>query len=135
MSPTELIEPITQAGIACAICAATEEVFSVMLGIDIAAGEPQIGQASQDHSGIVAVLGLTGLWTGSGQFSVDSGLAMQIASKLLMADYESVDNDVLDAVAEVSNMIVGNVKTALEETLGPMGLSVPAVAFGGDFET
>jgi CheY-specific phosphatase CheX len=66
---------------------------------------------------------------------VDTGLALHIASKLLMVDYETVDDDVLDAVAEVSNMIVDNIKTALEDTLGPMGRSVPAVAFGGDFET
>jgi chemotaxis protein CheX len=133
--PIESIQSIHQTEIAGAISAATEEVFSVMLGIDIAAGGARIGQASQDHSGIVAVLGLTGNWAGSGQLSVDTGLALQIASKLLMADYDTVDEDVLDAVAEVSNMIIGNVKTALEQTLGPMGLSVPAVAFGGDFET
>ena len=106
-----------------------------MLGIDITAGQPQIGQISQDHSGVVAVLGLTGDWSGSGQLAVDPGLALQIASRLLMADYLEIDADVLDAVAEVSNMIIGNVKTAIEESLGPMKLSTPAVIFGGSFET
>ncbi len=52
-----------------------------------------------------------------------------------MTDFEAVDEDVLDAIAEVANMIVGNVKTTLENTLGAMGLSAPAVFFGGDFVT
>lgn len=129
------IEPITLAEIACAIRNAAKEVFAVMLGVEIAAGDAQTGRAEQDHSGVVAVLGLTGEWGGSGQVSCDSGLALQMASKLLMADYAAVDEEVLDAVAEVANMIIGNVKTSLEHTLGPMGLSTPAVFFGGDFET
>jgi chemotaxis protein CheX len=52
-----------------------------------------------------------------------------------MSNCDSVDEEVLDAIAEVANMIVGNVKTSLEHTLGPMRLSAPAVFFGGDFAT
>lgn len=81
------------------------------------------------------MLGLTGAWGGSGQLSCDRELAVHIARQLLMSDCASVDEEVLDAMAEVANMIVGNVKTHLEQTLGPMGLSTPAVFFGGDFET
>jgi chemotaxis protein CheX len=129
------LEPITLSEIGCAIRAATEEVFAVMLGNPVDAGEAQIGRVSQDHSGVVAVLGLTGAWGGSGQVSCQSNLALRLASKLLMSSYEAIDEDVLDAIAEVANIIIGNVKTALEPTLGPMGLSTPAVFFGGDFET
>ena len=129
------IQPITQAEIGSAICAATEEVFSVMLGIDVTAGEAQTGTAGQDHAGVVAVLGLTGEWGGAGQVSCDSALALEIAAKLLMSEYAEVDEDVLDAIAEVANMIVGNVKNGVEKHLGPMGMSAPAVFFGGDFET
>ena len=126
---------ITLAEIGTAIRAATAEVFSVMLGIDLTAGETEIGRTTHDHTGVVAVLGLTGAWGGSGELSCESGLAAQIASTMLMSPYDSIDEDVLDAIAEVANMIVGNVKTLLEQTLGAMGLSAPAVFFGGDFET
>jgi chemotaxis protein CheX len=129
------VEPITLPEIGAAIRAATAEVFSVMLGIDLTPGDARMGRTWQDHSGVVAVLGLTGAWGGSGQLSCESEFALRIASKLLMSDYDSIDEEVLDAIAEVANMIVGNVKTSLENTLGPMGLSAPAVFFGGDFET
>ena len=128
-------EPVTRPDIGCAIRQATTEVFSVMLGIDVEAGADQSGLSDVDHSGVVAVLGLTGAWGGSGEVSCDSALALEIAHRLLMSECSAMDEEVLDAVAEVANMIVGNVKTLLEHTLGPMGLSTPAVFFGGDFET
>lgn len=133
-------EQITLPEIGSAICAAVEEVFSVMLGMSLTAGDPHMGRECQGHTGVahtgvVAVLGFTGAWGGSGEVSCESGLALHIASSMLMANYSSVDEDVLDAIAEVANMIVGNVKTLLEQSLGPMQLSTPAVFFGGDFET
>jgi chemotaxis protein CheX len=46
-----------------------------------------------------------------------------------------MNEDVLDAVAEVTNMIIGNVKSALEDRLGAMGLSTPTVIYGRNFQT
>jgi chemotaxis protein CheX len=51
-----------------------------------------------------------------------------------MSDCEGVNEEVLDAMGEVGNMIVGNVKTALEARLGRLGLSTPTVLFGVNFE-
>jgi chemotaxis protein CheX len=131
-------EPITLADIGSAIRLAATEVFSVMLGIDVEPGDGESTMADVDHAGVVAVLGLTGAWGGSGEISCDSALSVEIARRLLMSECSKaggIDEEVLDAVAEVANMIVGNVKTHLEQALGPMGLSTPAVFFGGDFET
>ena len=52
-----------------------------------------------------------------------------------MTPYEALNEDVLDAVSEVSNMVIGNVKTGLEEKLGPLGLSIPTVIFGRNYRT
>lgn len=37
-------------------------------------------------------------------------------------------------MAEIGNMIIGNAKTAFEERLGPLGLSVPTVIFGRNYQ-
>jgi chemotaxis protein CheX len=42
---------------------------------------------------------------------------------------------VLDAVAEITNMIIGCVKTDIEGLVGPLGLSIPTVVFGKNFRT
>lgn len=54
---------------------------------------------------------------------------------MLMSEYTTLDEDVLDAVSEIANMIVGSVKNMLETRLGPMGLSTPMIVSGCDFDT
>ena len=50
-----------------------------------------------------------------------------------MTHFDAVNEEVLDAVAEVANMIIGNVKSFFEEKLGPLNLSVPTVIFGRNY--
>jgi chemotaxis protein CheX len=134
------VEPIDQQFLVTAIKGATYEVFAVMLDLEITAGgaysEPS---SSAPTDGVVALVGLAGQWVGTGIIQCDAGLACDIYSALLgtqcHAAPEGVDGDVLDAVAELANMIVGNVKNIVEERLGPMGMSIPTVVFGRNFMT
>lgn len=127
--------PLPLEELATIICSATSDVFSTMLGIAVTAGQLENGKiAGAKKSGVVALLGLAGDWVGSGSLSCDQPFACKMASALLMAEYAAVDDDVLDAVAEVANMVIGSVKTVLEEKLGPLGLSVPTVIYGRNFE-
>jgi len=136
MEQTCVTQPISNSEISDAIRQATLEVFSTMLALEVAAGDTEIGAtAGSTQSGVVALLGLAGEWVGTGSLSCDPPFACRMASQLLMAEYDVVNDDVLDAMAEVANMIIGNVKTALEEKLGAMGLSTPTVIYGRNFET
>ncbi len=136
MEQTRTTEVITESEIADAIRNATSEVFSMMLGMDIVPGEVHRGdKAGTPSSGVVALLGLAGDWVGSGSLCCDPPFACKLAGQLLMGEYPGVTEEVLDAVAEVANMIIGNVKTVLEVKLGNLGLSIPTVIFGRNFET
>jgi chemotaxis protein CheX len=121
-------------GTAERICAATEEVFTTMLSLETAAGEAYTERAAAPSSeGVVALIGLAGDWIGTASLSCSAPFACRIASQMLMMEVQAVDGDVLDAVAEVANMIIGNVKTGLEMDLGPMGMSIPTIIFGKNF--
>ncbi len=114
----------------------TRHVFETMITLPLEQGEPYIDR--NDHgpnAGVVSLIGLVGSWVGTGSFSCSPSMACRIASSFLMAEYPAVNEEVLDAVAEVTNMIIGNVKTGLEEQIGPMGLSIPTVIFGRNFST
>jgi chemotaxis protein CheX len=84
---------------------------------------------------VLALVGLAGPWMGTGSITCTPRLACRLASQMLMAEYAAVDDEVLDAVAEVANMVIGNVKTELERIVGPMALSTPTVIYGHNFET
>jgi chemotaxis protein CheX len=134
-----MTQPITQPGseeLIPALLSATQEVFSTMLNLPLEAVPPR--QEASDPAafdGVVALVGVAGDWMGTGRVSCSARFACQIAGALLMSPYEAVNEDVLDAVAEVSNMIIGNVKTFLEERLGSMALSIPTVVFGRNYQT
>jgi chemotaxis protein CheX len=118
------------------ISSASANVFTTMLGVDIRQGEVSVESGSPDpNDGVVSLIGLAGTWTGAGSITCSPALACRICSQLLMTESTSVNEDVLDAVAELTNMIIGGVKTDLEQHLGPLGLSIPTVVFGRNFKT
>jgi len=114
----------------------TNEVFSTMLGMEAAAVDHFVEEPGKGLSmGVIGIIGLVGDWTGTAVVNCSSPLACQIANTLFMSEYASVTDEVLDAVAEMTNMIIGNLKNHLEERLGQMGLSIPAVVFVRNFAT
>jgi chemotaxis protein CheX len=130
-------DEITRQDLVRAITASTEEVFSTMLGMEVSA-EVVVSEnagSSVPASGLVSLIGLAGGWSGTGSIACNGVFACKMASALLMTEFESVNEEVLDAIGEITNMIIGNVKTAMEEKVGQMGLSTPTVIFGRNFQT
>jgi chemotaxis protein CheX len=118
------------------ITTSTSNVFSTMLGVEVGGGEVTFeGSAPEPNDGVVSFIGIAGTWAGTGSLSCSPQLACRICSQLLMTESAAVNEDVLDAVAELTNMIIGSVKTDLESHLGPLGLSIPTVVFGRNFKT
>jgi chemotaxis protein CheX len=133
---TNLTEGLTRSELAEAIRVSTHEVFSTMLNLELMPGEVFVEkEEAVPASGVVSIIGLAAAWVGSGSLSCSAQFACKMASHFLMAEYEGVNDDVLDSVAEVTNMIIGNVKTQLENRLGAMGLSTPTVIYGRNFQT
>ena len=114
----------------------TREVCLTMLYL-----APQPGTATREQTisttvdGVVVLLGIAGKWSGTGRLHCSAELACRLATALVATPCQSLTDDVLDAMAELGNMIIGNVKTALEEDLGPLGLSVPTVIYGRNYHT
>lgn len=137
MTDTKELEPICDADIIKAIAASTSEVFSTMLSMEVTSAEvvPPQTVGTPPASGLISLIGLAGRWSGTGSLACTAKFACAISSQFLMTEYDAVNEDVLDAIAEITNMIIGNVKTALEEKVGEMGLSTPTVIFGRNFQT
>ena len=121
-------------GIIRDLCTATCEVFSTMLGWEISPGaafRQKNDMASAE--GVMSLIGLAGPWSGAGSLICTPESACRMAASLLMTEYSAVNAEVLDAMAEITNMVIGNFKTLIEPHTGPMGLSIPSVVFGRNF--
>jgi chemotaxis protein CheX len=114
----------------------TEKVFSTMLSLPI-----QARPADEDPlllaptGGIIALVGFAGQWSGSGTIRCSADLARNISGKLLMTEFDQINEEVLDAMGEIANMIVGNFKDSAASILGILGLSTPTVIYGTNFKT
>jgi chemotaxis protein CheX len=112
------------------------DVFSTMLGSELTNGEVTVEATTADpNDGVVSFIGIAGSWAGTGSLTCSPAMACRICTAMLMTEASAVNEDVLDAVAEITNMIIGSVKTDLESELGPLGLSIPTVVFGRNFKT
>jgi Predicted inhibitor of MCP methylation, homolog of CheC len=113
---------------------ATQSVFSTMLGLNLLCGESYTETNSRGKSdGIIAVVGLAGEWIGTASVCCTAAMGCRMSSHMLGTEFTEVDEAVLDAIAEIANMIVGNFKTSAESCLGPLGLSIPTVIYGLSF--
>ena len=127
--------PIAQHEIDALIVSITRNVFSIMLGVEVRPGTPRTGLANRGpNGGVVSFIGLTGAWTGTGSIYCSSEMACKIGSRLLMTTLDTVDEEVLDAVGEIANMVIGNFKDDAAHILGPLGVSTPTVIHGRNFE-
>jgi len=114
----------------------TLQVFSTMLGVEIARGESVVETSMPEaNEGVVSFIGVAGSWAGTGSVSCSPAMACKICAAMLMCEAPAVNEEVLDTVAELTNMFIGSVKTELEQTLGPLGLSIPTVVYGRNFKT
>src|SRR5258707_6526431 len=118
------------------ISEAASNVFATMLGGRLGPGADCLAEGPPEATdGVVSFIGIAGSWAGTGSLVCSSAMACAICSQLLLTEATAVDEEVLDAVAELTNMIIGGVKTGLENHLGPLGLSIPTVVFGRNFRT
>ena len=122
--------------ISTSIHRAVAEVFATMLSVELAPGEP-IAELSEPHwtEEVVSFIGLAGAWVGTGTILCPPSLACRICSQMLMTEAKAVNEEVLDAMGELTNMVIGSVKNDLEHHLGPLGLSIPTVIFGRNVKT
>lgn len=113
---------------------ATEDVFNTMLAVPVEAAEAYVERTPPEHfDGVISFIGMAGAWAGTGSLCCSSRFACTLSSSFLMTELPEVDEQVLDAMGELTNMIIGNVKNEVEEHLGPMGLSIPTVIYGRNF--
>lgn len=117
-----------------ALRSSTQKVFSTMLGLEAAAGPAYSERTPPGPSdGLISLIGMAGPWIGTGSLGCSQSFECRISGALLMTEIAAVNEEVLDALAELTNMIFGNFKTTAEEYLGPLGLTIPTVIHGYKF--
>ena len=113
---------------------ATLSVLKTMAFLEPIPGKPYIkkgGAASGDISGIV---GITGESEGSLCLSFSKACILFIISKMLGEEQKEINEDVKDAVGELTNMISGDSRRRLQEIGHSFQGAIPSVISGPEHE-
>ena len=128
------MRPMNQQMVVDALRASTEIVFSTMLGMEMESEPPYIEtNPVGPSSGMIGLIGFAGAWVGSVSVTCTAAASLRIASRMLGAELTEIGEETLDAMSEITNMIVGGFKSEAETYLGPLGLSIPTVIYGLNF--
>ena len=120
---------------AAMLFAATQDVFTSMLGVEIQKSTEPVAERVDRFDGVIALIGLTGPVVGNGALMCSAEAACAMSSLLLSTEVSNVDEQVLDALGEMTNMIVGGFKSLLETHTGRLQMGIPSVIYGKNIAT
>lgn len=108
----------------------TVSVFSTMLGCELKRGQLSLNERFQHQYDISGIIGLSGVVSGTVVVSLDERVALA-ATRIMLGDApDAVNDEVVDAVGELTNMIAGSAKCQLAHF--SMSLALPTVITGKD---
>ncbi len=114
--------------------AAINEVFDTMLNLKIEA-EPPGTELLNGEAHIASSVGFIGKLTGIVYIYSSASFARTVTATLVGLEEAEIDGEemVNDAMGEVANMIVGNVKSRLSDRGMPCVLTIPSIVRGSHF--
>lgn len=112
------------------ITTSTKTLFETMIMMDLKYNNAFLVDDTQIKTDVIGMVSFTGKYHGVISLFCSKVFALKVASNMLMTEITSFNNEVKDAIGEVSNMIAGNVKTKLATQYGEMNLSIPIVIAG-----
>jgi chemotaxis protein CheX len=106
-----------------------KSVLALMLDMNADLSLPHRTETLSDI--VTGCVQISGEWQGAVLLQTSAAFATQAAARMLSIPTEEVtESDLLDALAELTNMIGGNLKSLVP---GPSFLSLPCVTSGHDF--
>jgi chemotaxis protein CheX len=109
---------------------ATENVLKTMAFVSPKAGKPYLKKDNMAKGDISGIIGLTGDLKGSLGLSFSEKCIVKVVSNMLGESMTGIDNDVKDAVGEITNMISGVARKKLESEGLNITAAIPTVVAG-----
>ncbi len=109
---------------------ATLSVLETMAFITVTAGKPYVKKDNVAVGDVTGVLGLTGVANGTISVSFEEKCILTIVSNMFGEIMERLDDDISDAVGELTNMISGQARRELEQIGKVFKAAIPSVVTG-----
>lgn len=115
------------------IIESTQEIFSSMIMLDVAAGAPFEREDKPLSNSISGIIGLAGAKKGLLAIHLPDAAALAVTTAFLGMEVTEIDEDVRDAVGELANMLGGSLKAVLDPNGSEVQLSMPSAVHGEEY--
>lgn len=113
---------------------ATISVLKTMAFTEVTPGKPFLKQDRASRGDVSGIVGITGPPNGSMSLSFSEACIIQIVSSMLGENFPGVNDEIKDAVGELSNMICGTARNELGNKGYSFKISIPIVVSGPKHE-
>jgi chemotaxis protein CheX len=110
----------------------TISVIKTMAFVDPVPGKPYLKKDNLAKGDISGIIGLTGKVKGSLALSFSETCITRIVSNMLGEEMTSINDDIKDAVGEITNMVSGAARKKLEGMGFLVTAAIPTVVSGKD---
>ncbi|RZB34964.1 MAG: chemotaxis protein CheX [Desulfobacteraceae bacterium Eth-SRB1] len=110
----------------------TLNVLTTMAFVEPKPGKPYLKKDSLASGDVSGIIGLTGSATGSMALSFSEGAILKVASNILGEEIREINDDITDAVGEITNMVSGAARKELESIGLTVTAAIPTVVAGKD---
>lgn len=105
-------------------------VLSTMAGIQAEPGKPYINRERVASGDVTGLIGVSGYTTGTISLTLEKEAILAIVNNMLSEGYTEIDDDIADAVGELTNMVSGQARAKLSEQGMSLRASTPSVVIG-----
>ena len=111
---------------------ATLHVLETMASTKAEAGKPYLKKDQVARGDVSGVIGMTGETRGTISISFSEASILPIVSNMLGEEMKEMNEEIKDAVGEVTNMISGQARKRLDEQGRSLKAAIPTVIMGKD---
>jgi len=112
----------------------TISVLKTMAFVEPRPGKPRLKTDNRAVGDVSGIIGLTGDATGSLALSFSEGCIIKIVNNMLGESFTALNDDIKDAVGEITNMISGDARKRLEADGFKIIAAIPTVVSGKNHE-
>ena len=111
---------------------ATVKVLETMAGTKANPGKPYVKKDKVARGDVTGLIGITGEANGTISVTFDEGSILGIVSRMFGERQKSLNDEISDAVGELTNMISGQGRRKLEQDGRHFQAAIPSVISGKD---
>ena len=109
---------------------AVGNVLTTMAQLTAVPGKPYVNRERTAVGEVTGIIGLVGDLKGVLSVTFEKGVILKIANTMLDENYTEVDNNIADAVGELTNMIAGQARMHLSQGGMNLKAATPTVVIG-----